>query len=183
MSDSGSHPSDHQENREGLPGKQQACLDPLLDRNISIEMAWLLDISRRSANQRLKIAGDIGASLEPGDPVLGETGTALANAETLVQRWRLRRKLFGAPALFGDPAWEMLVDLFIHECKGKELSISALCVAVGIPMTSALRLAHKLCHAGILRSVRDPIDGRRSIIKLEAATSLGMRAYFEARSE
>ncbi|WP_447766144.1 JAB domain-containing protein [Sphingopyxis panaciterrae] len=112
-----------------------------------------------------------------------KTGDVLENAETLVHRRLLRQQLIGSPELFGDPAWEMLVDLFIHECKGKDLSITSLCVAVSIPMSSALRLAQKLCDAGILRRVPDPIDGRRSIIKLEPAIAHRLRAYFEAGSD
>ncbi|WP_422060850.1 JAB domain-containing protein [Sphingopyxis sp.] len=108
---------------------------------------------------------------------------ALANAEIANHRRILRQQLIGAPELFGDPAWEMLVDLFIHECKGKDLSISSLCVAPNIPMSSALRLVQKLCDAGIVRRVPDPFDGRRSIIKLEPEISHRLRAYFEAGSE
>ena len=109
--------------------------------------------------------------------------TALANAETVNHRRILRQQLIGAPELFGDPAWEMLVDLFIHECRGKELSISSLCVTPSIPMSSALRLVQKLCDAGIVRRVSDPFDGRRSVIKLEPEISHRLRAYFEAGSE
>lgn len=114
---------------------------------------------------------------------IGDTDLALANAEALVRRRFLRQQLVGAPELFGDPAWEMLVDLFIHECKDKDLSISSLCVAVSIPMSSALRLAQKLCDAGILRRVADPIDGRRSIIKLEPVIAHRLRAYFEGGTD
>jgi DNA repair protein RadC len=89
----------------------------------------------------------------------------------------------GSPELFGDPAWEMLIDLFIHECEGKELSISSLSITPSMPLSSALRLAQKLCDAGIVRRVSDPFDGRRSIIKLEPATSHRLRAYFSAGSD
>lgn len=109
-----------------------------------------------------------------------DNSVALANAERLNHRRLLRQQLIGAPELFGDPAWEMLVDLFIHDCKGKELSITSLCVAVHIPMSSGLRLVQKLCDAGILRRIPDRIDGRRSIIKLEPAIAHRLRAYFEA---
>ena len=51
---------------------------------------------------------------------------ALANARAAMRRRLLRQQLIGTPELFGDPAWEMLVDLFVHECERKRLSISAL---------------------------------------------------------
>lgn len=112
----------------------------------------------------------------------GAIATAVENAEIHVHRRLLRQQLIGAPDLFGNPAWEMLVDLFIHHCKGKELSITSLCVAVSIPMSSGLRLVQKLCNAGILRRIADPIDGRRTIIKLEPVIAHRLRAYFEAGS-
>lgn len=112
-----------------------------------------------------------------------DTAAALANAEALVHRRLLRQQLIGSPELFGDPAWEMLVDLFIHECKGKDLCISSLCVTPSIPMSSALRLVQKLCDAGILRRVSDPFDRRRSIIRLEPEVFHRLRAYFDAGPE
>lgn len=116
-------------------------------------------------------------------PPVGELDIALANAKTAMHRRLLRQQLIGSPELFGDPAWEMLTDLFIHECEGKDLSISSLCVTPSIPMSSALRLAQKLCDVGILRRVPDPFDGRRSIIKLEPAVAHRLRAYFAAGSD
>ena len=116
-------------------------------------------------------------------PSTGDIGFALENAEIHLHRRLLRQQLLGAPELFGDPAWEMLVDLFIHQCKGKELSITSLCVAVNIPMSSGLRLVQKLCNVGILRRIADPIDGRRTIIKLEPPVAHRLRAYFGAGSE
>lgn len=111
------------------------------------------------------------------------SAAALANARKVAHRRLLRQQLIGAPELFGDPAWEMLVDLFIHECEGKDLSIGALCVPVGIPMSSALRLVQKLCVAGIVRRIHDPVDGRRSIIRLDPVVAHRLRAYFEADAE
>ncbi|MDZ3831904.1 MAG: JAB domain-containing protein [Sphingopyxis sp.] len=116
----------------------------------------------------------------PGGPSqFDREDIALANARRAIRRRILRRQLIGTEELFGDPAWEMLVDLFIHECERKRLSVSALCVTASIPMSSALRLAQKLCDAGITRRVPDPIDGRRTFIRLEPVIAHRIRAYFE----
>lgn len=115
-----------------------------------------------------------------GGPTADLQKTALANARIASRRRLLRQQLFGAPELFGDPSWEMLVDLFIHQAEGKDLSITALCIPVGLPLSSALRLVQKLCDAGILRRLRDPVDGRRSIIRLEPASWHRLCAYFGA---
>lgn len=111
-------------------------------------------------------------------PPWDDEDTAVENAKTAMRRRLLRRQLIGSPELFGDPAWEMLVDLFIHQAENKNLSISSLCVTANMPMSSALRLVQKLCDAGILSRIADPIDGRRSIINLEPETAQRLRAYF-----
>lgn len=103
---------------------------------------------------------------------------ALANAKATMRRRLLRQQLIGSPELFGEPAWEMLVDLFIHECERKPLSISSLCVTASTSMSTALRLAQKLSDAGILRRIPDPADGRRCYMRLEPATAQKLRAYF-----
>ena len=119
----------------------------------------------------------------PVGPIPDDDDIAPANARASMRRRMLRQQLIGAPELFGDSAWEMLIDLFIHECEGKDLSISSLCVTASIPMSSALRLVQKLCDAGILRRVPDPADGRRTIIRLEPAIAHRLRAYFEGGPE
>lgn len=75
-----------------------------------------------------------------------------------MRRRILRRQLIGAKELFGEPAWEMLIDLFIHEGEGRPLSTSDLCVTSTIPMSSALRLVQKLCDAGLVDRTPDLMD-------------------------
>lgn len=113
----------------------------------------------------------------PDPPEAGDV--ALENAKATLRRRMLRDQLFGAPGLFGDPAWEMLIDIFIHECEGHPLPVSSLCVTPSIPMSSALRLCQKLCDAGIIFRIPDPSDGRRSFVSLAPEIAHRIRAYFE----
>jgi DNA repair protein RadC len=108
---------------------------------------------------------------------------ALANAQRISRRRLLRRQLVVAEQLFGDPAWDMLLDLFIHEADGRPVSTSSICIASGLPMTSALRLLQKLCDADLVTREADHSDGRRNFIRL--APDLGHRllAYFAAGDE
>ncbi|EJU11270.1 MULTISPECIES: MarR family transcriptional regulator [Sphingomonadales] len=109
-----------------------------------------------------------------------DTEHARDNAKRLLRRRTLRKQLVGAHDLFGEPAWEMLIDLFIHECERKPLSISAVCVTAGLPMSSALRLIQKLCDAGLVSRIPDPVDGRRCYIRLDPPLMQRLRAYFSA---
>jgi DNA repair protein RadC len=108
---------------------------------------------------------------------------ALENAKGMMRRRLLRQQLLGSPELFGDPAWEMLVDLFIHECERKPISVSALCVTPSIPMSSAIRLCQKLSDAGMIVRIPDLYDGRRTFVRLSPGTSHLIRAYFLAGSD
>jgi len=107
-----------------------------------------------------------------------EEDRILGNARTAMRRHILRRQLVGAPELFGDPAWDMLLDLFVHECEGRRLSMSSLCAATALPESSAMRLAQRLCDAGLLRRLPDPSDGRRSFMAIAPEIAHRLRAYF-----
>lgn len=108
---------------------------------------------------------------------------ALENARATMRKRLLRRQLIGAEELFGEPAWEMLIDLFIHECLRKPLSTSDLCVTSSLPMSSALRLIQRLCDAELIERISDPMDARRSFVRLRGETSHRLLAYFETGPE
>ncbi|WP_162177366.1 MULTISPECIES: JAB domain-containing protein [Novosphingobium] len=124
----------------------------------------------------------------PGEPSAG-TGkaggarSALVNAQRTGRRRLLRRQLLGAEELFGEPAWDMLIELFIHQCEGKPLSTSSLCIASGLSMSSALRLVQRLIDAGLVEREVDPGDGRRNFISLSRGTAHRLKAFFEAYDE
>ncbi len=108
---------------------------------------------------------------------------ALCNAEAVVRRRILRKQLIGNAELFGEPAWDMLIDLFIHECRGQQLSMSSLCATAGIPTSSAMKLAQRLCEAGILERTPDVFDGRRTLMKIAPEIAHRLRAYFAEGTE
>jgi len=133
----------------------------------------------QAERRRTRTGFSLLRSPEPWAPA-DASGNALENAKATLRRRMLRDQLFGAPELFGDPAWEMLIDIFIHECEGNPLPVSSLCVTPSIPMSSALRLCQKLCDAGLINRIPDPSDGRRNFVSLAPEIAHRIRAYFEA---
>lgn len=107
----------------------------------------------------------------------------LENARSVMRRRMLRRQLLGAADLFGEPAWDMLLDLFVHECEGKSLAMSSLCISAGIPTSSAMKLIQRLCYAGILERIPDHRDGRRSLMRVDPEVAHKLRAYFAEGTE
>ena len=116
----------------------------------------------------------------PGGGLETNGDIACDRARRTIRRRMLRRQLIGSPELFGEPAWEILLDVFVHECERKPLAITSTCATAGIPMSSGLRLIQRLCEAGLLRRFPDPFDGRRCFLRLQPAARDRMRAYFSA---
>jgi DNA repair protein RadC len=107
-----------------------------------------------------------------------EANLALINARKTFRRRLLRRQLVGADELFGEPAWDILIDLFIHEGEERPVSTSSACIASGLPTSTALRLLQRLCDAGLLAREADRDDGRRTHIRLTPDLAHRLTAYF-----
>ena len=94
--------------------------------------------------------------------------------DLLLSLMKLKRKFFPEP-LFGDPCWDMLVDLGISHMEERSISVSSLCIAAGIPQTTALRRIADLENIGLVIRAKDPDDGRRIYVAL---TELGLKRFF-----
>lgn len=91
---------------------------------------------------------------------------------------RQARAKFFDPALFGDPAWDMLLDLTAAHGEGAQVSVTSLCIAAGVPATTALRWLTQMVESGIFRRVPDPADRRRAFIALSDKAIAAMSDYF-----
>lgn len=91
---------------------------------------------------------------------------------------RQARSRFFDAALFGDPAWDMLLDLTAAHGEGTQVSVTSLCIAAGVPATTALRWLSQMVESGIFIRVPDPADRRRAFIALSDKTIAAMSAYF-----
>ena len=92
---------------------------------------------------------------------------------------RLRARFFKAD-LFADPAWDMLLDLAAAESEFKRISVTSLCLASGVPPTTALRWIGALADAGLVERLPDRTDGRRAFITLTDAGLTAIAIYFAA---
>jgi len=138
---------------------------------------------RRSNDHNATIDGgriDI-SSIPAGLAALADQGSVpdAAALRGIIRARRLRNQFFG-PALFADPAWDMLLDLMVARIEGRSVAVSSLCIAAGVPATTALRWIKQLTSIGLLRRVADPGDGRRIFIELTDEAVNSMRDYFSA---
>lgn len=92
--------------------------------------------------------------------------TALHVAKRMYHERRLRDRAFTGYDLFGEPAWDLLLDLFIAGEERRKIGISSACIAAVVPPTTALRWIITLREQGLISRGADPDDGRRSLLTL-----------------
>jgi hypothetical protein len=93
-------------------------------------------------------------------------------------RQRQARARFFAGDLFADPAWDMLLDLTAARAEHTRVSVTSLCIASGVPPTTALRWIGQMVEAGLFERVEDEIDRRRRFIALTDQAADAMARYF-----
>ncbi len=81
-------------------------------------------------------------------------------------RLRRDRERYFPAEIFADPAWDMLLDLTAARLEGQRVSVSSLCIAAAVPTTTALRWVRSLSEAGLFQRSTDPMDARRTWIRL-----------------
>jgi DNA-binding MarR family transcriptional regulator len=78
---------------------------------------------------------------------------------------RRRDRLFN-PSLLGEPAWDILLDLFVAKVEARRISVTSACIASNVPPTTALRWLTILIEHELIYRVDDEFDQRRSWVAL-----------------
>lgn len=95
----------------------------------------------------------------------------------VIRQRQLRARFFEGD-LFADPAWDMLLDLTAARAEHTRVSVTSLCIASGVPPTTALRWIGQMTDAGLLMRVEDETDRRRAFITLTEKAADAMARYF-----
>jgi len=95
----------------------------------------------------------------------------------IIQQRQLRARFFDGD-LFADPAWDMLLDLTAARVEHARVSVTSLCIASGVPPTTALRWISQMTAAGLFERVEDETDRRRAFIQLTDRAVDAMARYF-----
>lgn len=99
-----------------------------------------LDHARLKAEERGRVIDHprSGRAPEPAASEPSDDAGLLVLARSMYRFRRHREAEFG-PNLFSDPAWDILLDLFIAGEEGKKVSVSSACIGSSSPATTALR--------------------------------------------
>ncbi|WP_407644415.1 winged helix DNA-binding protein [Erythrobacter insulae] len=93
---------------------------------------------------------------------------------------RRRETVFRNAELFGEPAWDILLDLYIAYVDQKTVSVSSACIGSAAPSTTGLRWLGILAEQGLVTREHDPDDQRRVLVRLSDHGLETMDAYFES---
>lgn len=109
-----------------------------------------------------------------------ETARLAAVAKAEYAARRRRDRLFNAH-IFAEPAWDMLLDLFIQRHQDRPVTVHNLCIAAAVPQTTALRWIGKLAIRGFIERSPCPHDNRVIHVSLSAEGLLLMESYLRGQ--
>jgi hypothetical protein len=133
---------------------------------------WVEQLAKRIA--------DIESLLSFGDDptcALDYSDAALASVASRLYRSRRRRARHFDAEMFAEPAWDMLLDLFIAKVRGKQMRTQSLCLASEVPETTALRWIGVLERNGLVARHLAEHDHRLRLIALTPKGYRVMRQY------
>lgn len=96
-----------------------------------------------------------------------EIQTCLTIALAWVAGRRARDQAFEG-SLFLNPAWDILLDLYINHVQGRKECVSNVCIASSAPATTVSRWIALLEKQGLIERASDPNDKRRTLLGLSA---------------
>lgn len=108
---------------------------------------------------------------EAGD----ESGRLLARARQIIAHRRKRLELFGKE-LFGEPAWEMLLLLYVSQST-QRYTVGQLAEASGAPKSTGVRWIDHLEQQGLVEKDQHPTDGRTAFVKLSKRGQEALALY------
>ncbi len=150
---------------------------PLEGREVSLPLPNHTPAIEEIARRLSSLVAEVSA--EPGPPATGPQ--AAAQVARRLQVVRRRRAEVFPPDLFGEPAWDILLELYAAEQEGKSTTISAACLApAAVPPTTALRYLNAMLDAGMIKPWA---EGKTRYVRLAEATRDRMTALLDRMTE
>ena len=105
----------------------------------------------------------------------------VTQARDLLAQRKMRRRFLPAE-LFHEPAWDMLLALFVVRNDDQPMNIKALVAMADAPVTTSQRWIEHLYKLRLIDRVIDPTDRRRVEISLSAMGEEAVTNYLQAVS-
>jgi DNA-binding MarR family transcriptional regulator len=116
----------------------------------------------------------IATSFDPSRPPRKVTAVWI---RAILKARRRRERLLGS-AIFADPAWDILLELYAIELEKRQATTTEVCKASAVPGTTGLRWIGELDEAGLIIRTSDKVDRRRVFVRLSPRGLAAMKEYF-----
>lgn len=90
---------------------------------------------------------------------------------------RKQRDRYFDPILFSNPAWDILLNLYLADAEGRTVTALDSCTGSTVPQGVALRWLGYLKQEEMVIESADPARPRQTMIRLSDQTRLAIRAY------
>lgn len=120
----------------------------------------------------------------PADPetLARRSRLALALARELYAGRRRRGRYFNID-LFGEPTWDILLDLYVAAREDRRVPTTSACIGAHVPPTTALRWLRILETRGVVEREEDGRDGRRTFVRLTARGMAALESFLAGMAE
>lgn len=135
-----------------------------------------VDCSAGIASQVFEIA-EVELS-DAGNFKRSRRDSLLEDARAELLRRKQRRQVLGHLGILNDPAWDILLELYIADITGCQLYASVVGTDAAIPQSTALRWLTVLEKEGLLRRRFDNFDKRRQWVGLTPFARSLMERHF-----
>lgn len=162
-----------------MPNTEPAEVDIDLINTVS-----LTEQDAREAARLLKLltSAVVTSSHQPLLPPIGEDPARdelVARARIVLNSRRLRCRYF-SPAIFGEPAWDILLVLYVTDVSGDRQTIGKLAEWITTPPSTVFRWAGYLERERLIERSPHPTDRRIVFIKLSDKGRQGLDSYLQA---
>jgi DNA-binding MarR family transcriptional regulator len=147
---------------------------PNENREITLNRRDLRDAIRLL--RRLVEADDQSLQIEPTDRPIADRQTLIKRARRVIAERNKRIEVFGK-AMFREPAWDMLLILYVEQNRLR-FTIGRLADAAGASATTALRWLEYLESQGMIRRYANPTDRRSFFVGIADRGLQALDLYF-----
>jgi DNA-binding MarR family transcriptional regulator len=155
-----------------FPAEDQVELSGADAREIARLLALLLKKELSSPEQNMLLGAPTEGPLRPEDRAI-----LVAKARALFAERKRRSRHFKS-VMFGEPAWDVLLALYITDFAGGRQSIGKLINWTGEPQTTALRWINYLEKERLISRETHPLDRRTVIVEITPKGRDQLDRYF-----
>jgi DNA-binding MarR family transcriptional regulator len=115
----------------------------------------------------------------PGTEPVAYQQDTVALARRLIAERQMRRRFLPAD-LFHEPAWDMMLALYVARAEDRVMNVKTLVASADAPVTTSQRWIDHLAKLRLVDRITDPADRRRIEVSLSLSGAEAIEGYLSA---